>query len=126
MSITLYPCPCCGFLAFDRHPGTYEFCPVCVWQDDLAQLKFPTLRIGPNKASLIEAQLNYSEHGVSTIKRQPSAPSSVGFERDENWRPIDLKMNNIELTSVGDQGNTYPQDRTTLYYWRPAYWRRLP
>lgn len=38
----------------------------------------------------------------------------------------DLKRDNIELSSVGDQGRTYPKDLTTLYYWRDTYWRLQP
>ena len=126
MNTTLYPCPCCGFLTKNGPPGTDEYCDICDWQDDISQLRFATFPGGENKESLIEAQAIYSEYGTTKRGRQPSAPSSAGFEHDEKWRPIDLTINNIELTSVGDQGNTYPQDRTTLYYRRPAYWRRLP
>ena len=126
INITLYPCPCCGFLTKDGPPGTDEYCDICAWQDDLVQLRYATLLIGPNKASLIEAQLNYSEHGASAIKRQPRASSSVGLERDKNWRPIDLKIDNIELTTTGKHGKDLPKDRTLLYYWRPTYWRRQP
>ncbi|HEP9402485.1 hydrolase, partial [Pseudomonas aeruginosa] len=37
-----YPCPCCGYLTFDEEPcGTYEICPVCYWEDDIAQNKDP-------------------------------------------------------------------------------------
>ena len=74
--------------------------------------------------SLVEAQLNYIKHGTSDLKLRPRAQSLAGFERDENWRLIDLGIDNIELTSIGDQGRTYPEDWTTLYYWRDTYWRR--
>ena len=126
MNSTLYPCPCCGFLTKDGPPGTDEFCPICAWQDDLYQLRYATRSGGPNRITLVQEQINYSEHGTSKIGRQPSAPSSAGFDRDENWRPIDLKIDNIELSFIGDTGNTYPKDLTQLYYWRPTYWRRQP
>jgi rubrerythrin len=35
-----YPCPGCGYLVFDEPPGSYEICPICFWEDDLAQLRF--------------------------------------------------------------------------------------
>ena len=92
----------------------------------MGQLRFATLPGGPNKSNLVEAQINYAEHGISTTGRKPRAPSSVGFERDGNWRPIDLKIDNIELSFIGDQGNTYPKDLTQLYYWRDTNWRRQP
>ena len=126
MSTTLYPCPCCGFLTKNGPPGTDEYCDICDWQDDLYQLRFATLPGGPNKSNLVEAQVNYAEHGTSMIERKPRAPSSTGFERDENWRPIDLIIDNIELTLSGKHGKDLPQDRTTLYYWRNTYWRRQP
>lgn len=123
----LYPCPCCGYLVFDN-VGTDSYCPICVWQDDLSQLRFATFG-GANKPSLVEAQLNYVKHGTSRNVWQPRFASltgidCAGFERDENWRLIDLTIDNIELSSSGDQGRTYPRDRTTLYYWRDTYWRR--
>ena len=35
-----YPCPGCGYLVFDEPPGSYEICPICFGEDDLAQLRF--------------------------------------------------------------------------------------
>ena len=119
-----YPCPCCGFLVFNESPGSYSYCSVCAWQDDLCQLRFATFPGGANKPSLVEAQLNYVRYGASQIGIQPRAPSSAGFERDAKWRLIDLKTDNIELSSTGNHGRTYPKDRATLYYWRDTYWRR--
>ena len=96
MNSTLYPCPCCGFLVFNGPPGTYEFCPVCAWQETAVQLRFATFPGGPNKSNLVEAQAIYSEYGTTKRGRHPSVPSSAGFDRDENWRPIDLIIDNIE------------------------------
>ena len=126
MNSTLYPCPCCGFLVFNGHPGTYEFCPVCAWQETVVQLRFAMFPGGPNKSNLVEAQAIYSEYGTTKRGRQPRAPSSAGFERDENWRPIDLTIDNIELTTTGKHGKDLPKDRTLLYYWLDTYWRRQP
>ena len=124
MSTILYLCPCCGYLVFKELPGSYGICPVCYWEDSLSELRFATRGGGANTPSLVEAQLNYIKHGTSDLKLRPRAQSLAGFERDENWRLIDLRIDNIELSSVGDQGKTYPRDRTTLYYWRDTYWRR--
>ena len=126
MTLSLYPCPCCGYLTLEGPPATDNHCPVCGWQDDLAQLRFAATRYGPNGGrSLVDAQKNFAEYGTSKPGYQPRHPSPEGIKRDKEWRPIDLDRDNIELSSVGDQGRTYPQDRTTLYYWRETYWRKL-
>lgn len=36
-----FPCPCCGHLVFKDAPGSDEICPVCFWQDDIVQLRWP-------------------------------------------------------------------------------------
>ncbi len=36
-----YPCPCCGYLVFTEPPGSYTICPICFWEDDISQLRFP-------------------------------------------------------------------------------------
>ena len=120
----LYPCPCCGYLVFKEGPGSYSNCPICFWEDDLVQLRFATFSGGANTPSLIEAQLNCVKFGVSVpgYKRRVEPP--IPFEHEENWRIINLEIDNIELSSVGNQGRTYPKDMTTLYYWRDTYWRR--
>ncbi|MDX2622394.1 CPCC family cysteine-rich protein [Streptomyces sp. NPDC012486] len=50
-----YPCPCCGHRVLDAMPGSYEICPVCFWEDDGIQFRWPTMDGGANKISLIEA-----------------------------------------------------------------------
>lgn len=127
MNTTLYPCPCCGYLVFKERPGCYEICPICFWEDNLPQLRFATSSGGPNKGmTLVEAQLNTVKYGAKVPGYERDVQLPVNFERDENWRLIDLKRDNIELSSVGDQGRTYPKDLTTLYYWRDTYWRLQP
>ena len=120
-----YPCPCCGYLVFPDPPGSYEYCPICDWQDDLSQLRFIQTG-GANRFSLLEAQQNYIEGGASKPGvrqhiRQPG-PDDV---RDKDWRSFDPSRDDIEEPRKGvDYGRTYPGDRTLLYYWRPGYWRR--
>lgn len=58
MTRVKYPCPCCGYLVFDESPGSHEICPICFWEDDLTQLRFPLMSGGANPVSLIEAQEN--------------------------------------------------------------------
>jgi hypothetical protein len=119
-----FPCPCCGFLVFGEPPGSYEICPICFWEDDLSQLRFPHAT-GANGLSLIDAQGNYASIGAAERRfvsnvREPNETEL----RDSDWRPIDQNVDNIE-ESVPDinYGSSYPRDRTHLYYWRESYWR---
>jgi hypothetical protein len=61
-----FPCPCCGYLTLEEEPpGTYQICPVCVWDDDNLQFERPNLRGGANDVSLNEARRNFRRHGAS-------------------------------------------------------------
>lgn len=123
-----FPCPCCGHQVFDREPGYHQVCPICLWEDELAQLRFPRMTGVSNGVCLLQAQLNYQKYGVAEVKnrgRGREAFSSEGL--DEGWRPIDPEKDNLEEPRRGeDYESTYPWGNTTvLYYWRPTYWRKL-
>ncbi len=61
-----YPCPCCGYLTFNREPGsTFELCPVCFWQDDPVQFEDHDSERGANRVSLNMARLHFREFGAS-------------------------------------------------------------
>lgn len=47
-SVHRFPCPLVWLFDFLRSPGTHEFCPICGWENDLSQLRFPGLS-GANK-----------------------------------------------------------------------------
>jgi hypothetical protein len=121
-----YPCPCCGYITFAGPPGTYEFCSVCGWQDDLSQLRFAETPGGANRVSLKEAQRNFAAFGASEEAKQHRAKKSLSsVQRDATWRPIDPSRDNIEVSISGHKyHDSYPKDRTRLYYWRDNYWRR--
>lgn len=53
-------CPVCGKYSFTEY-GAYEICPVCFWEDDPLQRKYPWLRGGANNDSLNEAREHYEE-----------------------------------------------------------------
>jgi len=116
----MYPCPCCGYLVHAEPPGSYEICPICFWEDDISQLRFPEMGGGANKISLIEAQKNFAEMGASERRvasrvRQPLATE----QREDRWRPLDPKRDHYEVPKPEiDYGNSYPSDPTKLYYWR--------
>ncbi|WP_333756033.1 CPCC family cysteine-rich protein [Streptomyces sp. IBSBF 3352] len=77
-----YPCPCCGHRVLDA-PGSYEICPVCFWEDDGVQFRWPTVAGGANQVSLIDAQRNYQdfgacdEHGRQFVRPRPRTSRST-------------------------------------------------
>lgn len=123
-----YPCPACGHLVNDQMPGNHEVCPICGWQDELAQLRFPLMPGNGNRVTLQEAQINYMKHGAAERSNKGQTREPFHFEgRDQGWRPLDEARDNIEHPHRGeDYASTYPwNDTTVLYYWRSTYWRRI-
>lgn len=67
-----YACPCCGFLTLStKPPGTYELCPVCLWEDDDVQFDDPNYAGGANSESLSAARANFREFGASARSALP-------------------------------------------------------
>lgn len=123
-----FPCPCCGYLVFESQPGSNATCPICHWEDDLAQLRFPRMPGSANGVSLESAQRNFPTLGVAErrhagLGRQPRQDET----RESNWRPLDPGRDNIEEPQGGiNYADSYPLgDTTVLYYWRATYWRRF-
>lgn len=110
-----YPCPCCGYRVFAEPPGSYAICPVCDWEDDALQLEYAdTLSGGANAKTLLQAQLDFAAGAARD--RKSAAP------RDPLWRPIDPRLDTFECFDGGGAGA--PNVDESLYYWRPAFWRR--
>lgn len=123
-----FPCPCCGHLVHEREPGFHQTCPICGWEDDLAQLRFPLMPGSSNTVSLLEAQSNYRSYGASERRSVGNTRAPDGGEaRDPGWRPLDPERDNCEQPSRGTAyADSYPwPDTTVLYYWRDSYWRRI-
>ncbi len=123
-----YPCPCCGYLVFRNQPGHHEKCPICLWEDDLAQLRFPRMPGSANMVSLEQAQHNFESFGTAELRNMGGARLPVEGElRELQWRPLDPGRDNVEEPESGiNYADSYPlADTTVLYYWRPTYWRRL-
>ncbi|MGW0659944.1 CPCC family cysteine-rich protein [Streptodolium elevatio] len=57
--IVKYPCVCCGRLTMHEQPGSHEICPVCFWEDDAVQLRWPDRAAGANRTALTEAQRDF-------------------------------------------------------------------
>jgi len=123
-----FPCPCCGHLVFKYEPGSHEVCPICLWEDDLAQLRFPRMPGSSNQVSLEDAQRNFQTLGVAERRNRGLGRAPMGTDAEEDgWRPLNPRVDNIEEPRRGERyADTYPwRDTTVLYYWRPTYWRRL-
>lgn len=123
-----YPCPCCGHLVFDYPPGFHQVCPICGWEDNLAQLRFPLMPGAPNAVSLLDAQRNFAAHGAAELRNVGTTRAPFEGESVEaGWRPLDLARDNVEEPRRGERyGDSYPyEDTTVLYYWRTTYWRRV-
>lgn len=87
------------------------------------QLRWPLYRGGANKPSLVEAQQNYQDLGVSEPRFAEKIRSPRRDEPlDPGFRPIDTSVDSFEETSV--QEAPWPEDRSVLYWWRPTFWRR--
>ena len=66
-----YQCKCCKYFTLKdepieprKHPGTFEICPVCFWEDDSLQYLNPDESYGPNGVSLNNAKENFKKYGA--------------------------------------------------------------
>lgn len=82
MNVHPYPCPCCGFLVFDRPAGSYDLCRICDWEDDQVQLEHPGMSGGANTESLAEAQRELLKSVPANLEEYD------GVRRDPTWRPL--------------------------------------
>lgn len=121
-----FPCPCCGHLVFDEQPGSYDICPVCFWEDDLVQLRWPSYQGGANKPSLIDAQRNFKAFRACEQRFAARArPATAAEPVDPDW--YSLGSSSLPaFEPAGEQTRPWPTDRTVLYWWRPTYWRIPP
>ena len=80
-----------------------------------------------NHVSLRTAQKNYEAFGAAERRTASEARDPVpGEARENQWRPVDPGKDSIEEPARGvDYAESYPEDTTELYYWRPTYWRRI-
>lgn len=117
-----FPCPCCGYLVFHDPPGSHAVCPICVWEDDAVQLRWPLWNKGSNTPSLVAAQRCFAECGAVEPRLVPYARKPETSDlRDKRWRPLDPAHDAVEHDASSD---SWPDDFTDLYYWRGTYWRR--
>ncbi len=123
MTSDAHPCPCCGHFTFNEPPGSYDICPVCFWEDDVVQLRWPKYGGGANKPSLIDSQQNFLRFGATEERfiKNVRAPSP-DEPADVDWRAIDLSVDSFEHAGVRERD--WPEDLAELYWWRSGFWRR--
>ncbi|WP_051450806.1 CPCC family cysteine-rich protein [Actinospica robiniae] len=121
-----FPCVCCGHLVFEQRVGSFEICPVCFWEDDLVQTRWPDFEGGPNQLSLIECQRNYRALGaVQTRVLKYVRPAADDEPIEDGWFPLgpaDL----VHFEPVAEDLEPWPEEMTRLYWWRPTFWRARP
>ena len=109
-----YPCVACGFLVFDEPVGSYAVCPVCDWEDDHVQLRFPGSPVGANHTSLFDYQrrtaLRLAPLGIDTFR---------GFRRLSAWRPLrpDEAIRRDDEPATGRAYFDALGDDDPAYYW---------
>ncbi|MCA1217213.1 hypothetical protein LCE31_01970 [Streptomyces sp. 8L] len=117
-----YPCSCCGHRTLESPPGLHDICPVCFWEDDVMQLRWPCLERAANGVSLVTAQDNYRRTGACEERFEGSSVRMPlqGEETEPWWHPVDLTRDRFEETLVALA--PWPNDRTVLYWWSERYW----
>jgi len=102
-------------------------CPICRWEDNLVQLRFPNLPGAANVVSLAVGQQNFLSFGAVEKRYVDEVRSPLeGDQHDPGWRVLNPAKDNPEEPQRGvNYADSYPEvDPTVLYYWRPTYWRR--
>ncbi|WP_405820662.1 CPCC family cysteine-rich protein [Streptomyces sp. NBC_01390] len=122
---TRRPCPCCGRLVFDIEdgwPGSFAICPICFWEDDAQQFRWPSMPGGANRVSLVEAQENFQAYGACDQHgRRFARPSADDEPLDPDWRPIDLAVDLFEDWRSGTH-RPWPTAPSVLCWWLPSFW----
>jgi hypothetical protein len=96
---------------FSAPPGTYEICEVCDWEDDPVQLRFPNMRGGANKISLVESQL------LALTKIAAPVQVHGGFRRASKWRPLRASEIHTPLPTSGIGYFAAAGKDAPEYYW---------
>jgi hypothetical protein len=83
-----HPCPCCGHRTLDAPaPGTLSICPVCFWEDTVAD---EDLWSQSNGVELREAQRNFATFGAcGAAWTEDVRPPTVEEARDPSWISLD-------------------------------------
>ncbi|QNS02169.1 CPCC family cysteine-rich protein [Streptomyces xanthii] len=120
---TRRPCPCCGHLVFDIEdgwPGSFAICPICFWEDDPQQFRWPFMPRGANRVSLVEAQKNFQAFGACDQQgRRFTRPPAGDEPLDPDWRPIDPAEDFFEDWRSGSH-RPWPVTPSVICWWLPG------
>ena len=110
----MYPCPSCGFCVFEAPPGSLDLCQICGWADDLVQLRFPALRSGANRSSLVDYQNEILKEFPPEVRRFRR------YKRDPGWRPLTRDESRPQLYQPQSRLDYFlaATDDPPEYYWR--------
>lgn len=88
-------CPCCGRRTLDER-GWYDICSVCWWEDSGQDNEDANRTFGLNGGlSLIQARLNYLEHGLFNPKRadlMQLKESADKYVKGRNFEIVDGRL----------------------------------
>jgi hypothetical protein len=99
---------------FDEPAGSYDICPVCGWEDDDVQLRFPAMRGGANKECLWEWQRRI-------LSRLPAhVLVHDDYHRCPDWRPLtpDECRDTSGTPKSGREYYEAVRAEEPKYYWR--------
>lgn len=87
----------------------------------MLQLYYPHQEGGPNRCSLIEAQVNYVQFGACerSMSKNVREPSDSDV-RDGAWFPLWARRVAIPDPDSDNQHTQHPQPKYDLYYWLRA------
>jgi hypothetical protein len=109
-----FPCPACGFVVFAEPSGSYDICPICGWEDDHVQLRYPSSTVGANSGASL---LDYQRRVIHEVP--PEVQHHRGFLRDPLWRP--LTEEEARAANPPQDGRSYFEaaaEDSPPYYWR--------
>lgn len=113
----MIPCPSCGFIVFPGPAGSFDFCPICQWEDDESMLGNPCVKPTAESYSLAEWQK------LSLEKFPLSIKTLRGYVRDPAWRPLtDEEITKYQKHADAIEAGAELDE--SVFRMRDAYWNK--